>query len=61
MFGLRYGEIAVAESSEACTPWFLGVAWDLTEVVFDCRLRKTLDFCHDRHRLRESHLAAKPA
>jgi hypothetical protein len=40
MVGLRYGEIAVGESSEAWTPWFLGVAWDLAEVVFDCRLRK---------------------
>ncbi|MGB6941718.1 MAG: hypothetical protein WBE37_04945 [Bryobacteraceae bacterium] len=40
MFGLRYGEIAVAQSSEAWTPWFRGVAWDLTEVVFDRRLRK---------------------
>jgi hypothetical protein len=40
MFGLRYGEVALVESSEAWTPWFHGVAWDLTEVVFDRRLRK---------------------
>jgi hypothetical protein len=40
MFGLRYGEIALIESSEAWTPWFYGIAWDLTEVVFDRRLRR---------------------
>jgi hypothetical protein len=40
MFGLRYGEVSLVESSEAWTPWFHGVAWDLTEVVFDRRLRR---------------------
>ena len=40
MFGLRYGEIALAESHNAWTPWFHGIAWDLTEVVFDRRLRR---------------------
>jgi hypothetical protein len=40
MFGLRYGEIALAESGVAWSPWFHGVAWDLTEVLFDRRLRK---------------------
>jgi hypothetical protein len=40
MFGLRYGEIALAESFNAWTPWFHGIAWDLTEVVFDKRLRR---------------------
>ncbi len=40
MFGMRYGEVALFESVEAWTPWFHGVAWDLTEVVFDRRLRR---------------------
>ena len=40
MFGLRFGEIALAQTSEAWTPWFHGVAWDLTAVVFDRRLRR---------------------
>ncbi len=40
MFGLRYGEVSLAESSKAWTPWFHGIAWDLTEVVFDRRLRR---------------------
>src|SRR5207247_5377248 len=39
MFGMRYGEVALCESFEAWTPWFQGIAWDLTEVVFDRRLR----------------------
>jgi hypothetical protein len=40
MFGLRYGEVSLFTSSQAWTPWFHGVAWDLTEVVFDRRLRR---------------------
>ena len=40
MFGLRYGEISMYESHESWTPWFCGRAWDLTEVVFDRRLRR---------------------
>ena len=40
MFGLRYGEVAVLESDEAWTPWFHGIAWDMTEVGFDRRLRR---------------------
>lgn len=40
MFGLRYGEIALTESPKAWTPWFRGIAWDLTELVFDKRLRR---------------------
>jgi hypothetical protein len=40
MFGLRYGEVALFESFQAWTPWFHGIAWDLTEVVFDRRLRR---------------------
>ena len=40
MFGLRYGEVSLFESSQAWTPWFHGIAWDLTEIVFDRRLRR---------------------
>ena len=40
MFGLRYGEVALVESFQAWTPWFHGIAWDLTEVIFDRRLRR---------------------
>jgi hypothetical protein len=40
MFGLRYGEVALFESFQAWTPWFHNIAWDLTEVVFDRRLRR---------------------
>jgi hypothetical protein len=40
MFGLRYGEISMYESYESWTPWFRGIAWDLTEVVFDRRSRR---------------------
>jgi hypothetical protein len=40
MFGLRYGEISCYLSYEAWTPWFKGIAWDFTAVVFDRRTRK---------------------
>jgi hypothetical protein len=40
MFGLRYGELALFQTSEAWTPWFHGIAWDLTVIAFDRRLRK---------------------
>jgi hypothetical protein len=40
MFQLRYGEISVYESFAAWSPWFDGVAWDMTEVIFDRRLRR---------------------
>ena len=40
MFGLRYGEVSVYESTAAWTPWFKGIAWDRTEVVYDRRLRR---------------------
>jgi hypothetical protein len=40
MFGLRYGEVAFVESFAAWTSWFHNVAWDLTEIVFDRRLRR---------------------
>lgn len=40
MFGLRYGEVSLLESFKAWTPWFRCIAWDLTEVLFDRRLRR---------------------
>jgi len=40
MFGLRYGEILCNPNYDAWTPWFRGIAWDLTIVVFDCRTRR---------------------
>jgi hypothetical protein len=40
MFGMRYGEISLLESSKAWAPWFKGIAWDMTEVIFDRRLRR---------------------
>jgi hypothetical protein len=39
IFGLRYDEISCDLSGTAWTPWFCGIAWDLTIVVFDRRLR----------------------
>ena len=40
MFGLRYGEILCNPNYDAWTPWFKGIAWDLTIVVFDRRTRR---------------------
>lgn len=40
MFGTRYGEIGSAVSYDAWTPWFKGIAWDLTLAVFDRRQRR---------------------
>ena len=40
MFGLRYGEILCNPNYDAWTPWFKGIAWDLTIVVFDLRTRR---------------------
>ncbi len=40
MFGLRYGEIWCNPNYDAWTPWFKGIAWDLTIVVFDRRTRR---------------------
>jgi len=40
MFGLRFGEISHYVTYEAWTPWFKGIAWDLTAVVFDRRARR---------------------
>ena len=40
IFGLRYGEISLDKSGTAWTPWFYDIAWDLTIVLFDKRLRR---------------------
>ena len=40
IFGLRFGEVSLLESFNAWTPWFKGIAWDMTAVVFDRRLRQ---------------------
>jgi hypothetical protein len=40
IFGLRYGEISLDKSGMAWTPWFYDIAWDLTIVIFDKRLRR---------------------
>jgi hypothetical protein len=40
MFGLRFGEISCSFNNNAWTSWFHGVAWDLTQVLFDRRMRK---------------------
>jgi len=40
MFGLRFGEISYYVTYDAWTPWFKGIAWDFTAVVFDRRARK---------------------
>jgi hypothetical protein len=39
MFGLRFAEINCFVNHEPWTPWFRGVAWDLTAVLFDRRAR----------------------
>jgi hypothetical protein len=39
MFGLRFGEISCYMTYQAWTPWFKGIAWDLTAVLFDRRTR----------------------
>jgi hypothetical protein len=40
MFGLRFGDVNLAVSYDAWIPWFKGIAWDLTAVVFDRRTRQ---------------------
>jgi hypothetical protein len=40
IFGLRFGELSLLESFQPWTPWFKGIAWDLTVVLFDRRLRR---------------------
>lgn len=39
MFGLRFAEVTYDVNHDAWTPWFKGVAWDLTAILFDLRLR----------------------
>jgi hypothetical protein len=40
MFGLRFGEVICNFNGDAWTPWFGGVAWDITAIVFDRRERR---------------------
>jgi hypothetical protein len=40
MFGLRFSEVEYDVSYSAWTPWFHGIAWDLTFLVFDKRMRR---------------------
>jgi len=40
MFGLRFGEVNCYMTSYAWTPWFEGIAWDFTAVLFDRRVRR---------------------
>jgi hypothetical protein len=40
IFGLRFAEVSLLESFQAWTPWFRGIAWDMTVVLFDRRLRR---------------------
>jgi hypothetical protein len=40
MFGVRFAEITCNTNYDAWTPWFKGIAWDLTVVIFDRRFRK---------------------
>ncbi len=40
IFGLRFGEVSLLESFQGWTPWFKGIAWDMTVVLFDRRLRR---------------------
>jgi len=39
-FGRRYEEVSLFSSYEAWTPWFAGIAWDWTSVLFDRLDRK---------------------
>lgn len=39
-FQRRYEEVSLYSSYTAWTPWFAGIAWDWTSVVFDRRERK---------------------
>ncbi len=39
MFGLRFSELLFYVSYRAWTPWFEGIAWDWTAVLFDRRFR----------------------
>ena len=39
VFGLRFSEVSLFASHSAWTPWFEGIAWDWTAVLFDRRHR----------------------
>ncbi|HEX8812811.1 MAG TPA: hypothetical protein VF742_12540 [Terracidiphilus sp.] len=39
VFGQRYEDVCLYTSYEAWTPWFYGIAWDWTAVLFDRRNR----------------------
>jgi hypothetical protein len=39
LFGLRFSEISHFSSHSAWTPWFGGIAWDWTAILFDRRVR----------------------
>lgn len=39
LFALRYEDISLFTSYDAWTPWFYGIAWDWTAVLFDRRDR----------------------
>ena len=40
LFEQRFSEISVFNNFDAWTPWFHGIAWDWTAVIFDRRKRK---------------------
>jgi hypothetical protein len=40
MFGLRFGEVAYYVTTRRWTPWFKGIPWDFTALLFDRRTRK---------------------
>ena len=40
VFERRYEEVSLFSSYDAWTPWFAGIAWDWTSVLFDRRDRK---------------------
>lgn len=40
VFGSRFSEISCFSSHSAWTPWFQGIAWDWTAVLFDRRRRE---------------------
>jgi len=40
VFGLRFSEVSYFSSYSAWTPWFQGIAWDWTAVLFDRRRRE---------------------
>jgi hypothetical protein len=39
LFGQRYEDVCLYTSCEPWTPWFAGIAWDWTALLFDKRDR----------------------